>query len=103
MACSDGSSTDQISAAGAVDPSLLVPIIAVPPPLEQLSEAVRSSSVRRGRFTASAHQSADVVGKVLQADFGFRPRDADRPYDPANPASWAHTCRSGLLSFVGYF
>jgi hypothetical protein len=24
------------------------------------------------------HQSADVVGKVLQADFGFRPRDADR-------------------------
>jgi hypothetical protein len=29
------------------------------------------------------HQPADVVGKVLQADFGFRPRDADRPYDPS--------------------
>ena len=29
------------------------------------------------------HQPADVVGKVLQPDFGFRPRDADRPYDPA--------------------
>jgi hypothetical protein len=25
------------------------------------------------------HQPADVVGKVLQADFGFRPRNADRP------------------------
>ena len=29
------------------------------------------------------HQPADVVGKVLQSDFGFRPRDADRPHDPA--------------------
>jgi hypothetical protein len=29
------------------------------------------------------HQPADVVGKVLQADFGLRPRDANRPYDPA--------------------
>ena len=29
------------------------------------------------------HQPADVVGKVLQSDFGFRPRDADRPHDAA--------------------
>ena len=29
------------------------------------------------------HQPADVVGKVLQADFGFCPRDANRSYDPA--------------------
>ena len=36
------------------------------------------------------HQPADVVGEVLQSDFGFRPRDADGPYDPAT--------RRGLLS-----
>jgi hypothetical protein len=29
------------------------------------------------------HQPANVLGKVLQSDFGFRPRDADRPHDPA--------------------
>src|SRR6516225_5836371 len=36
-----------------------------------------------GSHPFQRHQPADVVGKVLQADFGFRPRDADRPYDPA--------------------
>ena len=36
-----------------------------------------------GSHPFQCHQPADVVGKVLQADFGFRPRNADRPYDPA--------------------
>jgi hypothetical protein len=36
-----------------------------------------------GGHPFQSHQPADVVGKVLQADFGFRPRDADRPYNPA--------------------
>ena len=36
-----------------------------------------------GSHPFQRYQPADVVGKVLQADFGFRPRDADRPYDPA--------------------
>ena len=36
-----------------------------------------------GSHPFQRHQPADVVGKVLQADFGFRPRDANRPYDPA--------------------
>jgi hypothetical protein len=36
-----------------------------------------------GSHPIQRHQPADVVGKVLQADFGSRPRDADRPYDPA--------------------
>jgi hypothetical protein len=36
-----------------------------------------------GSHPFQRHQPADVVGEVLQADFGFRPRDADRPHDPA--------------------
>src|ERR1700747_3247816 len=36
-----------------------------------------------GSHPFQRHQPANVVGKVLQADFGFRPRDANRPYDPA--------------------
>jgi hypothetical protein len=36
-----------------------------------------------GGHPLQRHEPADVVGKVLQADFGFRPRDADRPHDPA--------------------
>jgi hypothetical protein len=28
------------------------------------------------------HGAADVAGKVLQSDLGFRPRESDRPYDP---------------------
>jgi len=36
-----------------------------------------------GSHPLQRHQPADVVGKVLQSDFGFRPRDADRPHDPA--------------------
>ena len=43
-----------------------------------------------GSHPFQCHQPADVVGKVLQADFNLRPRDADRPYDPAT--------RRGLLS-----
>ena len=43
-----------------------------------------------GSHPLQRHQPADVVGEVLQADFGLRPRDADRPYDPAT--------RGGLLS-----
>src|SRR3974377_1578620 len=36
-----------------------------------------------GSHPFQRHQPADVVGKVLQTDFGFGPRDADRPHDPA--------------------
>ena len=36
-----------------------------------------------GSHPFQRHQPADVVGKVLQADFGFCPRDANRSYDPA--------------------
>src|SRR6202162_3673775 len=43
-----------------------------------------------GSHPLQRHQPADVVGKVLQADFSLRPRDADRPYDSAT--------RRGLLS-----
>jgi hypothetical protein len=43
-----------------------------------------------GSHPLKRHKPADVVGKVLQADFGFRPDDADCPYDP--------TTRRGLLS-----
>jgi hypothetical protein len=32
-----------------------------------------------GSHPFQRHQPADVLGKVLQADFGFRPRDANRP------------------------
>ena len=40
-----------------------------------------------GSHPFQRHQPADVVGKVLQTDFGFGPRDADRPYDPATTGS----------------
>ena len=43
-----------------------------------------------GSHALQRDKTADVVGEVLEADFGFRPRDADRPYDP--------TTRGGLLS-----
>src|SRR3974390_3708877 len=36
-----------------------------------------------GSHPFQRHQPADVVRKVLQTDFGFGPRDADRPHDPA--------------------
>ena len=37
-----------------------------------------------GSHPFQRHQPAEVVGKVLQANFCFRPRDADRPHDPAS-------------------
>src|ERR1700730_15289448 len=43
-----------------------------------------------GGHPLQRHQPTDVVGKVLQADFSLRPRDADRSHDPAT--------RRGLLS-----
>jgi hypothetical protein len=43
-----------------------------------------------GGHPLQCHKPADVVGEVLQADFGFRPREADGSYDPAT--------RRGLLS-----
>jgi hypothetical protein len=43
-----------------------------------------------GSHPLQRHKPADVVGKVLQADFSFGAYDADRPHDPAT--------RRGLLS-----
>jgi hypothetical protein len=51
------------------------------------------------------HQPADVVGKVLQADFGFRPRDAGRPYAPATQGvllSTEHVLDASSNSAHGY-
>jgi hypothetical protein len=52
--------------------------------------------MRTGRTTPSCgshslqrDKTADVVSEVLEADFGFRPSNANRPYDP--------TTRRGLL------
>jgi hypothetical protein len=52
--------------------------------------AFRVHSFLSGDHPLQGHKSADVVNKVLQANFDFRPRDADRP---DNPATWR-----GLLS-----
>src|SRR5712672_2890811 len=56
----------------------------------------RSRFMRTGHTTPSCgghslqrDKTADVVGEVLEADFGFRPSNANRPYDP--------TTRRGLL------
>src|ERR1700691_3418431 len=43
-----------------------------------------------GGHSLQRDKTADVVGEVLEADFGFRPSNANRPYDP--------TTRRGLLS-----
>ena len=43
-----------------------------------------------GGHSLQRDKTADVVGEVLEADFGPRPSNADRPYDP--------TTRRGLLS-----
>jgi len=42
-----------------------------------------------GGHSLQRDKTADVVGEVLEADFGFRPSNANRPYDP--------TTRRGLL------
>ena len=42
-----------------------------------------------GGYSLQRDKTADVVGEVLKADFGFRPSNANRPYDP--------TTRRGLL------
>src|SRR5712675_868511 len=49
----------------------------------------RSRFMRTGHTTPSCgghslqrDKTADVVGEVLKADFGFRPSNANRPYDP---------------------
>ena len=42
-----------------------------------------------GGHSLQRYKTADVVGEVLEADFGFRPSNANRPYDP--------TTRRGLL------
>lgn len=43
-----------------------------------------------GGHSLQRDKTADVVGEVLEADFGSRPSNANRPYDA--------TTRRGLLS-----
>jgi hypothetical protein len=35
-----------------------------------------------GGHSVQRDKTADVVGEVLEADFGLRPSNANRPYDP---------------------
>ena len=35
-----------------------------------------------GGHSLQRDKTADVVGEVLEADFGLRPSNANRPYDP---------------------
>ena len=52
--------------------------------------AYRHTTPSCGGHSLQRDKTADVVDEVLEADFGLRPNDANRPYDP--------TTRRALLS-----
>ena len=45
--------------------------------------ALRADSASCRGHPVQRHEAANIVGEVLQADFGARPHDADRAHDPA--------------------
>src|SRR2546423_13079895 len=45
--------------------------------------ALRAASASCRGHPIQRHNAANIVGEVLQADFGARPHDADRAHDPA--------------------
>ena len=60
--------------------------------------ALRADSASCRGHPVQRHEAANIVGEVLQADFGARPHDADRAHDPADLCPKFHPLMSRVLA-----